>query len=73
MFYGKIKVCFISFVHAGKAAREMFFKVMALEKPDVRVLSYAPGPLKTDMFYCIRDNSYDSEVKSMFEGMCCVT
>ena len=51
----------------------MFFKVMALEKPDVRVLSYAPGPLKTDMFYCIRDNSYDSEVKSMFEGMCCAT
>ena len=66
-------MCFISFVHAGKAAREMFFKVMALENPDIRVVSYAPGPLKTDMFYCIRDNSYDSEVKSMFEGMRCAT
>ncbi|NXU12528.1 SPRE reductase, partial [Pardalotus punctatus] len=28
---------------AGKAARDMMFKVLALEEPGVRVLSYAPG------------------------------
>lgn len=28
---------------AGKAAREMMFKVLASEEPGVRVLSYAPG------------------------------
>lgn len=35
----------------GKAARDMFFKVMAMEeeKNGVRVISYAPGPLRTEM------------------------
>ena len=33
----------------GKAARNMFFKVLATEEPDVRVLNYAPGPLETEM------------------------
>lgn len=27
----------------SKAARDMMFKVLALEEPDVRVLSYSPG------------------------------
>lgn len=27
----------------GKAARDMMFQVLALEEPDVRVLSYSPG------------------------------
>uniref|UniRef100_A0A6I8N0M7 Sepiapterin reductase n=1 Tax=Ornithorhynchus anatinus TaxID=9258 RepID=A0A6I8N0M7_ORNAN len=34
---------------AGKAARDMMFRVLAAEEPDLRVLSYAPGPLDTDM------------------------
>ncbi|XP_036607367.1 sepiapterin reductase-like [Trichosurus vulpecula] len=34
---------------AGKAARNMMFSVLAEEEPSVRVLSYAPGPLDTDM------------------------
>ena len=35
----------------GKAARDMFFKVLAIEeeKNGVRVISYAPGPLRTEM------------------------
>ncbi|CAH1262947.1 SPR [Branchiostoma lanceolatum] len=39
---------------SGKAARNMFFKVMAEEDPDVRVLSYSPGPLDTDMLQAVR-------------------
>ena len=35
----------------------MFFKVVAAEEEDVRVLSYSPGPLVTDM----TDTLVDSE------------
>lgn len=31
----------------GKAARDMMFKVLAVEEPDVRVLNYAPGEFCT--------------------------
>ena len=33
----------------GKAARDMYFRVLAIEDPDLAVLSYAPGPLDNDM------------------------
>ena len=32
----------------------MFHAVLASERPDVRVLSYAPGPLDTDMQAAVR-------------------
>ena len=39
-----------------KAAREMLFKVLALENPDnMRVLNYAPGPIDTEMVKVRRD------------------
>lgn len=31
----------------GKAARDMMFRVLAEEEPDVRVLNYAPGECPT--------------------------
>lgn len=34
---------------AGKAGRDMLFKVLAAEEPNVTVLNYAPGPLDNDM------------------------
>ena len=33
-----------------KSARNSFFKCLALEYPNVRLLSYSPGPCKTQMF-----------------------
>uniref|UniRef100_A0A3B4Y5W2 Sepiapterin reductase b n=1 Tax=Seriola lalandi dorsalis TaxID=1841481 RepID=A0A3B4Y5W2_SERLL len=33
----------------AKAARKMMFSVLAEEEPNVKVLSYSPGPLDTDM------------------------
>nr|XP_040051498.1 sepiapterin reductase b isoform X2 [Gasterosteus aculeatus aculeatus] len=33
----------------AKAAREMMFRVLAEEQPHVKVLSYSPGPMDTDM------------------------
>ncbi|XP_077601057.1 sepiapterin reductase-like [Stigmatopora nigra] len=33
----------------AKAAREMMFRVLAAENPKVKVLSYSPGPMDTEM------------------------
>lgn len=37
------------FYCGGKAAKEMFFRVLAEESSDVLVLNYSPGPVDTDM------------------------
>ncbi|XP_044285459.1 sepiapterin reductase [Varanus komodoensis] len=54
---------------AGKAARDMMFRVLAVEEPDVRVLSYAPGPLDTDMQAVARTQSGDQELRQAFLHM----
>ncbi|XP_061134932.1 sepiapterin reductase b [Syngnathus typhle] len=38
----------------AKAAREMMFRVLAAENPNVKVLSYSPGPMDTEMQEDIR-------------------
>lgn len=43
-------------------------QVFSQENPDIRVLNYAPGPLKTDMLTEICETSYDSEVKAAVQG-----
>ncbi|NXA49913.1 SPRE reductase, partial [Nothocercus julius] len=53
----------------GKAARDMVFQVLALEEPDVRVLSYAPGPLDTDMQLLARTKTGDAEMREHFQGL----
>ncbi|XP_062992126.1 sepiapterin reductase [Elgaria multicarinata webbii] len=53
----------------GKAARNMMFQVLAAEEPDVRVLSYAPGPLDTDMQEVARTRSGDPEMRQKFLHM----
>ncbi|XP_066488310.1 sepiapterin reductase [Tiliqua scincoides] len=50
----------------GKAARDMMFRVLAAEEPDVRVLSYAPGPLDTQMQEEARTLSGDPELRQRF-------
>uniref|UniRef100_UPI00398F5CB0 sepiapterin reductase-like n=1 Tax=Pristiophorus japonicus TaxID=55135 RepID=UPI00398F5CB0 len=54
---------------AGKAAREMMFRVLAAEEPDVRVLNYAPGPLDTDMQRQARSETADPELRQTFTSM----
>uniref|UniRef100_A0A8C6UVD0 Sepiapterin reductase n=1 Tax=Neogobius melanostomus TaxID=47308 RepID=A0A8C6UVD0_9GOBI len=54
---------------AGKAARDMIFKVLAEEQPDLRVLSYAPGPLDTDMQLEARSKSGDATLRKSFNEM----
>ncbi|KAM9734530.1 sepiapterin reductase a [Menidia menidia] len=53
----------------GKAAREMMFKVLAEEEPDVRVLNYSPGPLDTAMQVEARSNTADPNIKKSFSDM----
>lgn len=53
----------------GKAAREMMFRVLAEEEPDVRVLNYSPGPLDTDMQLVARTQTGDADLKRGFSDM----
>ncbi|XP_029941554.1 sepiapterin reductase a [Salarias fasciatus] len=53
----------------GKAARDMTFRVLAEEEPDVRVLSYSPGPLDTDMQREARSHTADPDIRKSFSDM----
>ncbi|XP_016144647.1 sepiapterin reductase a [Sinocyclocheilus grahami] len=54
---------------SGKAARDMMFRVLAEEEPDLRVLNYAPGPLDTDMQLQARSSSADDALRNSFSIM----
>ncbi|XP_078050584.1 sepiapterin reductase [Augochlora pura] len=54
---------------SGKSAREMFFKVFALENPEVNVLNYSPGPVATDMFYEMSRTHGDEDIQASFNNM----
>ncbi|GAA6232955.1 sepiapterin reductase-like [Lates japonicus] len=53
----------------GKAAREMIFRVLAEEEPDLRVLNYSPGPLDTAMQMVARSRTADPTVRKSFSDM----
>jgi len=54
----------------GKAAREMYFRVFALEEGDsVTVLNYSPGPVETNMVEEIVTNIKHDEIKATFLDM----
>lgn len=52
---------------SAKAARELFFKVLAMEEPNIIVLNYSPGPVDTDMFDNIIEGAQSAEVKLNFK------
>lgn len=54
---------------AGKAARDMMFKVLAEEEKDVRVLNYAPGPMDNDMQKEARTLTKDPDLRLQFFNM----
>ncbi|XP_033763089.1 sepiapterin reductase-like [Pecten maximus] len=47
---------------AAKAARDMFFRVLSSEDPTIRVLTYSPGHVDTDMLTYVRDNTIDKDL-----------
>ncbi|KAJ8916869.1 hypothetical protein NQ315_005876 [Exocentrus adspersus] len=52
---------------SGKAARELFFKVLAVEEPKIIVLNYSPGPVKTEMFESIIAEAQSEVLKKSFQ------
>lgn len=67
--YGTKPGKYLSYYCSGKAAREMFFKVFAVENPEINVLNYSPGPVETDMYYEICNDLADKQVKTEFKDM----
>ena len=54
---------------SAKAARNLFFGVVAAEEPDVAVLNYSPGPVETDMFNTIAVSAQSEALRVRFKGM----
>lgn len=52
---------------SAKAARELLFKVLALEEPTTLVLNYSPGPVDTEMFDSMMKNAQSIEVRRKFK------
>lgn len=52
----------------GKAGREIFFRVMALEEPDVKILSYDPGLVNTDLYTGLQ-SSTDTEMRMLAKNL----
>lgn len=53
---------------SGKAAREMYFRVLAEEKKHIRVLNYSPGPVETAMINNLISESVNDNLKDVFKS-----
>ncbi|VDM99339.1 unnamed protein product [Thelazia callipaeda] len=51
----------------GKAAREAFFRALAVEEPNLRILQYSPGPVQTDMHDELAQKSYDKDIRKTLQ------
>lgn len=51
---------------SGKAAREMYFRVLAEEKKHIKVLNYSPGPVETAMIDFVLDEAVNDNLKDVF-------
>ncbi|XP_075980106.1 sepiapterin reductase-like isoform X1 [Anticarsia gemmatalis] len=51
---------------SGKAAREMYFKVLAEEKKHIRVLNYSPGPVETSMIDYVLAETVNANLRDVF-------
>uniref|UniRef100_A0A1I8NE05 Sepiapterin reductase n=1 Tax=Musca domestica TaxID=7370 RepID=A0A1I8NE05_MUSDO len=60
----------MSYYCSGKAAREMYFKVLAVEEKDTetQVLNYAPGPIDTDMTVLIQRETINKDLQEAFKS-----
>lgn len=64
---GRVPFSNMSMYGSGKASREIFFKVLAVEQPKVIVLNYSPGPVDTEMFNSICDTAESAELRQNFK------
>ncbi|XP_044740369.1 sepiapterin reductase-like [Chrysoperla carnea] len=54
---------------SAKAARDLFFKVLAKEYSHINVLNYSPGPVDTDMANSILVKSTDQQIKEVYKQL----
>lgn len=54
---------------SSRAAREMYFKVLATESEQLIVLNYSPGVVDTSMTVDVQANSNDSSLRESFREM----
>ncbi|XP_028131947.2 sepiapterin reductase-like [Diabrotica virgifera virgifera] len=66
---GHVPLKNLSMYGSGKAARELFFKVLALEEPNIIVLNYSPGPVDTDMFHYIAETAQSEDLRQSFNDI----
>lgn len=66
-YAGKGPLANLAMYGSGKAAREIFFKVLSIEEPNIFVINYSPGPVDTDMFNTIVNTAQSDEVKKSFK------
>lgn len=57
------------FYCSGKAAKEMYFRVLAEESKNVLVLNYSPGPVDTEMTVEAQQNAVSEETSGMFKEL----
>uniref|UniRef100_A0A5S6QQN2 Sepiapterin reductase n=1 Tax=Trichuris muris TaxID=70415 RepID=A0A5S6QQN2_TRIMR len=60
---GYISIPSLHLYSAGKAARDSFFRSMAAEEPEIRVLNFNPGPAITDMQMDIFQKTHSRKIK----------
>ncbi|XP_070507851.1 sepiapterin reductase-like [Chironomus tepperi] len=58
-----------TFYCMGKAAREMYFRCLAEEFPNLLILNYSPGPVESEMTVYAQNSSASSEVSGMFKNL----
>lgn len=63
---GKVPFGNMALYGSGKAAREQYFRVFALEEKDIVVLNYSPGPVETQMIDEIIDSSESNKLRDEF-------
>ncbi|XP_023952425.2 sepiapterin reductase isoform X1 [Bicyclus anynana] len=51
---------------SGKAAREMYFRVLAEEKKQIKVLNYSPGPVETAMIDNVLEEAINENLRDVF-------
>ncbi|XP_025833532.1 sepiapterin reductase [Agrilus planipennis] len=66
---GKVPFANMSMYGSAKAARDLFFQVLATEEKDIIVLNYSPGPVDTNMVQDIVTNMKDKTVKDQFVSL----
>ncbi|XP_072944507.1 sepiapterin reductase-like isoform X1 [Epargyreus clarus] len=53
---------------SGKAAKELYFKVLAEEKKHITVLNYSPGPVETAMIDYVIAEAINDNLKDVFHS-----